>query len=182
MRAKPLLHKLDNLVWKAPVERDSVACESIGLQVEPEFETKAGNKFLQLFLDVLPRLAFFRNVLVRESLRYARAASQDFSPHARRLDEDLFTVPNFLRLFAVVIMRGLVQTKDDPTFFKTETHHKFVRTGAKDVCGLSLIQYQQLLRFMHLVDNDNKTRPSESQATRQIFPRAPVDYHASADF
>ena len=54
-----------------------------------------------------------------------------------------------------------MQAKDDPEFFKTETHHKYVRTGAEEVCGLTLTQYQRLLRFMHLVDKRDQKRSSD---------------------
>ena len=153
---------MGDLVWKAPSKRASVKSESTGLDVEPEFEIKAGAQFLPIFLDALPRTGFFKNILVKESKRYARESTQVMSPHARRVDMSLFTVGNFMRLFACVIMRGLVQAKDDRDFFKTESHHKYVRTGGEEVCGLTLTQYQQLLRFMHLVDNRNQTRPSDA--------------------
>lgn len=158
VRAKPFLRKLGDLVWKVPVHRDSVESEDTGLHVHPRFEMRAGDKWLPILFDALPKIAFFEKVLVKESLRYARASQTEAT--ARPVDESLFTVGNFLRLFAVVIMRGLVQAKDNPTFFKTETRFNYVRTGAEEVCGLTLIQYQQLLRFMHLVNNANKSRPT----------------------
>ena len=37
--------------------------------------------------------------------------------------------------------------KNDEKFFQTETRGPYTRTGAKDVIGLSLYQYQQLLRY-----------------------------------
>ena len=160
VRAKPLLRKLGDLVWTVPVHRDSVESEDTGLRVHPRFEMRAGDKWLPILFDALPKIAFFEKVLVKESLRYARASQTEST--ARRVDESLFTVGNFLRLFAVVIMRGLVQAKDDPSFFKTETRFNYVRTGAEEVCGLTLIQYQPLLRFMHLVDNENMSRSMDA--------------------
>ena len=62
---KPLLKKLGDLVWKAPVNRGSVECANVGLNIEPEFETKAGDKssswisFLMLSLDGLFPVTFW---------------------------------------------------------------------------------------------------------------------------
>ena len=83
VRNKPLLKKLGDLVWKAPVDRGSLESANVGLNVEPEFEMKAGEKFLDMFFDALPRRAFFRDILVRESKRYASAETESFSPGAR---------------------------------------------------------------------------------------------------
>ena len=163
VRNNPLLRRLGDLVWKSPIRRDSVKSESIGLDTKPEFEIKAGDAFLQIFFDALPRKAFFSKMLVRESVRYMNAAKEMLSPQARKINEKLFTVSNFLRLFAVVIMRGLVNAPDDPTFFRTQTHYKYIRTGAEEVCGLTLTQYQQLLRYIHLVDNRNKARSKDAE-------------------
>ena len=159
---KPFLKKLGDLVWKVPAVRDSVISEDTGLHVKPQFEIRAGDKWLPIFFDALPKIGFFKKVLVTESLRYYAEVSQTAEAGARRADKTLFTVANFLRLFAVIIMRGLVQAKDDPSFFKTFSRGNYVRTGAEEVCGLSLINYQQLLRFMHLVDNSKQTRASSA--------------------
>ena len=106
VRNEPLLRKLGDILWTAPADRESVLSEDTGMNVEPEFEMKAGDKFLPIFFDALPRLSFFRNVLVTESIRYAKAKATMMSPNARRVDPKIFTVSNFLRLFACIIMRG----------------------------------------------------------------------------
>ena len=49
------------------------------------------------------------------------------------------------------------QNLDD--FFHGAKHGEFERTGAEKVTGLSLNMYQQLLRFMHLVDNKDSPNP-----------------------
>ena len=175
VRNNPLMSRLGDLVWKSPSKRDSVKSENIGLDTKPEFEIKAGDAFLPILLDALPRKAFFAKMLVRESVRYMQGAKELLSPRARPINASLFTVSNFLRLFAVVIMRGLVNAPDDPTFFKTQTHYKYIRTGAEEVCGLTLNQYQQLLRYMHLVDNKNKARPMDAEYDKCFHVRPLID-------
>ena len=61
----------------------------------------------------------------------------------REYDENLVTASNYLRLIAAVILRGLVLARDDQTFFRGEERGgKYSRTGAAEVVGLSLYQYQ----------------------------------------
>lgn len=102
VRTKPLLKRLGDLVWKSHGKRGSVASEDVGLNTEPEFEIQAGDgdKFLDILLDALPLKSFFRNILVLESKRYAASSTEEFTPGARTIPANLFTVGNFLRLFA----------------------------------------------------------------------------------
>ena len=180
VRNKPLLKKMGDLVWKAHKKRGSVSSLDVGLDTRPEFEIKAGDKFLDLLFDALPRRAFFRDILVRESKRYAASKTEDFSPQARAIPPKLITVANFLRLFACVILRGLVRSKDDATFFRTERHKGYVRTGAEEMTGLTMTQYQQLLRFMHLVDNEKKTRPRDKHHDKCFHVRPLIQLLQSA--
>ena len=131
-----LLKQCGEAVWKAPADRESIPSEDIGLKSDPQFEARASSKFIDLLLDALPLIAFFKNILVAESIRYGKTKAEDMSPHSRGFDPKLFTVANFLRLFACVIMKGLVQAKDDPTLFRTERRDDYVRTGAEAVTAV----------------------------------------------
>ena len=54
-------------------------------------------------------------------------------------------------------MRGLVKARDNATFFRSETRAGvYTRTGAQEVTGLTLFQYEQLLRYLHLVRTDKR--------------------------
>ena len=69
-------------------------------------------------------------------------------------DPALITASNYLRVVASVVMRGLVKCKNDETFFQGESRGSYARTGAKDVVGLTLYEYQQLIRLLHLVNSE----------------------------
>ena len=84
-----------------------------------------------------------------------------------------FTAANYIRVFAAVLMRGLVNARDDPQFFSGIKQGKFERTGAEKVVGLSLNQYQQLLRYMHLVDN-NDSLPCTDDKFDRVFKVRPM--------
>ena len=57
-----------------------------------------------------------------------------------------------------MILRGLVLAKNDESFFRTERRKNFVRTGAEEIVGLKLYEYQQLLRYLHLVRTDQRPK------------------------
>ena len=78
------------------------------------------------------------------------------SEGTRRLKRDWFTAANYIRVFASMIMRGLVTCCSNSEFFRGVTFGKYSQTGAEHVLGLSLNKYEQLLRYMHLVGNNNK--------------------------
>ena len=103
---------------------------------------------------------------------YEQQQEQNATPQVgrNRVDpEKLFTVANFLRMFACIIMRGLVLTADDPTFFNGEKHgDKYTRSGATAVTGLGINDYQQLLRYMHMADN-SKRPPVDSDEFDQCY-------------
>ena len=81
------------------------------------------------------------------------------------------TVVNFLRLVAVVIMRGLALARDDATFFRGERRGSYTRTGAEGVCGPSPCQDQQLLRHVHLVRSVNRPSSKEKDYDKCFFLR-----------
>lgn len=63
---------------------------------------------------------------------------------------------SYLRLVVAVMVKGLVSAPTDTDLFNGKNimgHHKI--KGFQDVLSLHLNQYQQLLRFMHIVNNDN---------------------------
>ena len=84
-----------------------------------------------------------------------------------------FTAANYIRVFAAVLMKGLVNARDDPQFFSGIKQGKFERTGAEKVVGLSLNQYQQLLRYMQLVDN-NDALPCTDDNFDRVFKVRPM--------
>ena len=67
-----LLKQCGEAVWKVPADRESLKSEDIGLRAEPQFEATASRKFIDLLFDALPLIAFFKNILVAESIRYGR--------------------------------------------------------------------------------------------------------------
>ena len=75
---------------------------------------------------------------------------------SRHLDFSWFTTANYIRVFAAVLMRGLMNAHNDPSIFSGIKEGEFIWTGAEKVIGLTLNQYQQLIRYMHLVVVDNK--------------------------
>ena len=96
------------------------------------------------------------------------------------LDLKWFTASNYLRLFASVMMRGIVNACGDPDFFLGAKHGAFERTGAEKVTGLSLNMYQQLLRFMHLVDNKDEPNSADPEFDKcwKIRPLIKLLQHA----
>ena len=112
-----------------------------------------------MFLDALPLNAFWRDVVVRETRRYAQqnSATPGRGDGSRSWDEPrMNTVANWLRVTAVIIMRGLVPASSDAKFFANEVHQcgdlRYVRPGAESVCKIDINTYEQLLRFFHLTD------------------------------
>ena len=89
----------------------------------------------------------------------------------RAFDPDLITAGNYLRLVAAVIMCGLVLCRNDETFFKGESREGYIHTGAKDITGLTLYQYQQLLRYLHLVNSATRPGPESDEHDKCYFLR-----------
>ena len=106
--------------------------------------------------------------MAHHSLKYSQT---NRTSTTRRLKDEWFTASNYLRVFAAVIMRGLVNAKTDVDFFAGVERGAFKRTGAKKVVGLSLNQYQQLLRYMYLVDARQKKAPSNPEFDKLFHVR-----------
>ena len=99
--------------------------------------------------------------MASQSLTYAKSeVRKNPTRRQRHLDWRWFTAANYIRVFAAVLMRGLVNARDDPDFFGGIKHGPFESVGAEKVVGLTLNQYQQLLHYMHLVDNAKARAPS----------------------
>lgn len=152
--------------WTAPARRDSIpSLHTDAPDQEPTFniEPTGSEPFALMFLDALPLEAYWQNVVVRETGRYAdlneatpgRADGQRSWENAR-----INTVSNWLRAVASVIMRGLVPATSDAKFFANETHvsgnNRYSRPGAQKVCGIHINTYEQLMRYQHLVDSTTR--------------------------
>lgn len=150
--------KLGETVWIAPANRDQViSCES-GPEQDIYFHVDGRRTAVDLFLDALPVDKFWVK-LARNSLEYCKSKVAD-GENTRHIDYKWFTGANYMRVFAAVIMRGLVNCRDDPDFFAGATEGLFSRSGAEEVVGLTLNQYQQLLRFMSIVPPGSGVGPS----------------------
>ena len=148
--------------WTVPARRASINDLHTDLpEQQPSFniEPNGDLPFALMFLDALPLEAFWRDIMVRETRRYAEQnnATPGRRDGRRSWDEPkMNTVSNWLRVTAAIIMRGLVPASTDAKFFATEVHQvgdvKFSRPGAKKVCKIDINTYEQLLRYQHLVD------------------------------
>ena len=161
LRNNPALQMFTK-TWTAPAKRDSIPSlhtdlpeQKASFNIEPQGDLP----FALMFLDALPLNAFWRDVVVRETRRYAEqnAATPGRADNRRSWDEPrMNTVANWLRVTAAIIMRGLVPASTDAKFFANETYEcgdkRYVRPGAQSVCGIDINTYEQLLRFMHLTD------------------------------
>ena len=152
---------LGRAIWEAPARRDAVESLPTGPEQDIYFNVDANRTAIDLFLEALPLNTFWKP-LAKNSLAYARLKRADSTKTMRYLNENWFTPSNYMRVFASVIMKGLVNAKDDPEFFAGMSRGNFSRTGASEVVGLTVNQYQQLLRYMHLVDNSKQKGPTHS--------------------
>ena len=143
--------------WTAPANRESVKSLPTGPEQGCHFDVDVSREAIALLLEALP-ISFFKR-LSNQSLQYAKSKNA-FDGNTRFIKREWFTAANYIRLFAAVLMRGLVSARDDPAFFKGVKHGKYKQTGAEEVVGLTLNKYQQLLRYMHIVDNKRKRSPS----------------------
>ena len=146
--------------WTAPAKREDVPSIDTGPEQDCAFDVDVERSSISLLLDALP-ISFWKRV-ARQSLRFA-ASKGAFRANSRYCKREWFTVGNYVRVFAAVLMRGLVSARDDVEFFQGATHGKYQQTGAEEVIGLTLNKYQQLLRYMHLVDNARKLSSQHKQ-------------------
>lgn len=144
-------------VWTSPANREHCYSTATGLEQDFSFNVVVARKAVDFFFDALP-LSMWRK-LARTSLAYAHARREAGGEGTRAFHDSWFTASNYMRVFAAIIMRGLVKSKNDPDFFRDVVRGSFVRTGAEAVVGLSVNQYQQLLRYMHF--RGTEERPSQ---------------------
>ena len=164
-------------------------------------------KYIDLFLKALPVTTFWLHIVVAQShvrakekqvgrhhvalaychprsrchrAQHAHKQAESGSTGARTYDPKLITVANYLRVVAAVIMRGLVKCRNDRTFFAGETHGKYHRTGAETVVGLTLIQYQQLLRYLHLVATKDRPDPDTPHHDKCYYIRPLISFLQAA--
>ena len=152
---------LGETTWIAPANRDQVISCDTGPEQDIYFHVDGRRTATDLFLDALPVDKFWRKV-AKNSLAYCKekvAAGEN----TRHIDYKWFTAANYMRVFAAVVMRGLVNCKDDPDFFAGSKEGRFHRTGAEEVVGITLNQYQQLLRYMSLVPPGATHGPSHDE-------------------
>ena len=158
-RDDPVMSELGNLKWTAPRCRASIPSANTGPDQHAQFEPKVEDGyFANLFFDALPIFLFWTQVVTKFSRLYWSQSSSATSPSRGRNSgvSKLFNPANFIRMIAVVIMRGMVRCPDEPTFFHETTFGPFSRSGAEQVSGLTLNQYQQLMRYLHLCDNQGR--------------------------
>ena len=150
--------------WTAPANREDCASSDTGAEQDCVFNVMLARKVTDLFFEALP-LTFWRE-LARTSLQYAKlkfASEVEKSRKPRAFKESWFTASNYIRVFAAIIMRGLVSSRDDPDFFNDVVKGEFVRTGAQKVIGITINQYQQLLRFMHFRGTEARPAPQDDR-------------------
>ena len=169
-RTDPWKKMFGEAVWHAPERRDDVKSLDTGPEQECTFDVDPTRSATDLFFDALP-VRFFKSI-ARQSLKYAKAQQRD-GKSSRHLDFSWFTAANYIRVFAAVLMRGLTNARNDPSFFSGLKEGEFIRTGAESVIGLTLNQYQQLIRYMHLVDNKDAV-PCTSQDFDKMFKVRPM--------
>ena len=162
-RNDPMKNLFGELEWHAPARRTDVKSLETGPEQDCFFDVDVERDSADLLFDALPVRDFF-GLLAAQSLAYAKSeARKNRTRRQRHLDLRWFTAANYIRVFAAVLMRGLVNARDDPDFFGGSKHGAFERVGAEKVVGLTLNQYQQLLRYMHLVDNSKIIAPNHDE-------------------
>jgi len=153
----PARKRFGTCVWRSPADRGSVPPGRATPEQKAQFHVRVHGErpFASLFLEALPVATFWREV-ASQSRTYAEASRRESTtPSQRGWDASKCTVANYLRLVSAVIMRGLCNTSSDQEFFASTGRcgGRYVQPSAAHVCKLSLNLYQQLLRYMHLVDN-----------------------------
>lgn len=140
-------------VWHAPALRDQVKSLPTGPEQDCTFNVDVQRSACEHFLDALPVNGYW-TPLAKQSWKYSQ--QQQRLETGRPLKRKWFTAANYLRCFATIIMGGLVEARDNAELFAGTTRGTFHRTGAEEVCGITLNVYEQLMRFLHLVDNKHK--------------------------
>ena len=144
-------------MWRAPVLRHQVKSLPTGPEQDCTFNVDVQRSACEHFLDALPVNGYW-TPLAKQSWKYSQ--QQQRGNIGRPLKRKWFTAANYLRCFASIIMGGLVEARDNAELFAGTTRGNFHRTGAEEVCGITINVYEQLMRFLHLVDNKHKKNPS----------------------
>ena len=152
------VHECGEAEWKAPAKREDVPSLETGPEQVCTFDVDITLSPVELLFDALP-LSFWKK-LAKMSLKYAVDQGAFGAGGTRYCKREWFTASNYVRVFAAMLMRGLVTCRANAEFFRGVTHGKYSQTGAELVLGLSLNKYQQLLRYMHFVDNKDQKDPS----------------------
>ena len=159
LRSNSGLARYCGVRWTGPRDRTTIPDVTNCPDQPPRFNARleGDRPFLRLFLQALPITQFWHRVVVAESLRYAQQnTSASNSTTQRSWDPDKCTVANYLRVVASVIQRGLENCADAAEFFASQTKGRQTRQGFFETSGMSLNLYQQLVRFMHLVNSADK--------------------------
>ena len=114
----------------------------------------------ELLFDALP-ISFWKK-LARMSLKYA-VSQGAFGSDNRHCKREWFTDSNYIRVFPSMLMRGLVTCRSNVECFRGVTFGKYSQTCAEKVLGISLNKYEQLLRYLHLVDNNDKKDTADDE-------------------
>ena len=87
------------------------------------------------------------------------------------------TVPNLIRVVCSVILRGTTNCSDNAQHFRglsvRTQFSQFKRTGAAEFCGLSLFNFEQIIRFWHLVDSSQRP-PKEDDDYDKCYLVRPI--------
>ena len=160
-------------VWQAPAHRHEVRSLPTGPEQETTFNVDGNRESVDLLLDALPIHAFWKAVMARQSWTYAQ---QNRNRSTRQLKKEWFTAANYLRCYAALLMGGMVEARDNPELFRGTTRGPFKRTGAEEVCGITINIFEQLMRFKHLVNNNDKKASSSDEFDKCFHVRPMITF------
>ena len=125
--------------WTAPAKRDQVSSLHTGPEQEIYFHADGRRPGVELLLDALPVNKYWQPMVALSRVRAAAwlKVNQEDPRSTRRLALNWFTAENYMRVFAAIIMKGLVNVVDDPELCNGFANGKFKRTGATEVVGLT---------------------------------------------
>ena len=179
MRNNPEFARYVGVQWHSPRDRTTVRDVTNCPDQAPRFNARLEGErpYLRLFLQALPIEAFWKRVVVNEAQRYVEQQMNDPRARAnqRAWDPEQCTVANYLRCVAAVIQRGLENCADDAEFFASQRNDRQYRQGFFETSGLRLNLYQQLMRFLHLVNNDDKPEGTAGDYDKLFLLRPLLD-------
>ena len=103
-------------VWHAPARRDQVKSLDTGPAQEYTFNVDPTRSATDLLFDALP-VRFFASVVKQSRECICQETSNDVLVQVRATWTSWFDTANYIRVFAAVLMRGLGNARDDPSFF-----------------------------------------------------------------